>query len=72
MPPPILLTTGDRELELFGRYEEMSYFHRMLKNAGHPDVQQEEFKGAKHRDAERVSYPALKAFIKKCFSKKTK
>lgn len=36
--PPILLTTGDRDLEMLGRYEEAAYFAKMLKIAGHPDV----------------------------------
>ena len=29
--PPILLVTGDRELELLGRYEENAYFQRILR-----------------------------------------
>ena len=32
---PIALITGDRELELFGRYEETAYFWRMLTASGH-------------------------------------
>jgi acetyl esterase/lipase len=32
--PPILLITGDRELELLGRYEENAYFLRMMKLNG--------------------------------------
>lgn len=35
---PIIIISGDRELELFGRYEEQAYFWRMLKLVGHPDV----------------------------------
>ena len=30
--PPFLLITGNRELELLGRYEEVAYFYRMLKS----------------------------------------
>ncbi|MEO0527394.1 MAG: alpha/beta hydrolase, partial [Bacteroidota bacterium] len=33
--PPVLLVTGDRELELLGRYEENAYFMRMMKVVGH-------------------------------------
>lgn len=33
--PPMLLITGDREMELLGRYEENAYFNRMMKLAGH-------------------------------------
>ena len=29
--PPTLLITGDRELEMLGRYEENAYFYRMMK-----------------------------------------
>jgi len=68
--PPILLTTGDRELELFGRYEETSYYNRMLKSVGHKQVSQHEFKGATHSDVERESYPVLREFIAKCLSDK--
>ena len=34
--PPILLITGDRELEMVGRYEENAYLMRMLKLNKHP------------------------------------
>ncbi len=46
--PPILLMTGDRDLELLGRYEENAYFLRMLKVAGHKNVTLLEFKGCNH------------------------
>lgn len=46
--PPILLITGDRELELLGRYEENAYFTRMLKLVGHKDVTLQEYKGFHH------------------------
>lgn len=46
--PPILLITGDRELELFGRYEENAYFMRMLKLIGHKDVKLLEIQGYGH------------------------
>lgn len=32
--PPLVLITGDRELELFGRYEENAYMWRMMKLSG--------------------------------------
>jgi hypothetical protein len=34
--PPLLLITGDRELEMLGRYEENAYLMRMMKVVGHP------------------------------------
>ncbi len=36
--PPILLITGDRELELLGRYEENAYLARMMKVSGHKNT----------------------------------
>ena len=33
--PPLLLITGDRELELLGRYEENAYMMRMMQIIGH-------------------------------------
>lgn len=33
--PPLILITGDRELEMLGRYEENAYMYRMMKVAGH-------------------------------------
>ena len=32
--PPMVLITGDRNMELFGRYEENAYLWRMLKLCG--------------------------------------
>ena len=36
--PPIVLFTGDSELEMLGRTEENAYMMRMLKVVGHPKV----------------------------------
>ncbi|GAB1453606.1 alpha/beta hydrolase fold domain-containing protein [Draconibacterium sp.] len=33
--PPLILITGDRELEMLGRYEENAYMMRMMKVVGH-------------------------------------
>ena len=46
--PPIALVTGDRDLELLGRYEENAYFWRMMRIAGHHRITLEEIKGADH------------------------
>lgn len=45
---PILLMTGDRELEMLGRYEENAFFWRMMKVAGHKDCRLLEFEGFRH------------------------
>jgi acetyl esterase/lipase len=36
--PPLLLITGDREMEMLGRYEENAYLMRMMKVAGHKET----------------------------------
>ena len=46
--PPLLLITGDRELELLGRYEENAYLMRMMKVAGHKDTRIMELDGYGH------------------------
>lgn len=46
--PPLVLVSGDRELELLGRYEETAYFYRMMKVAGHQQVYLYELDGFDH------------------------
>lgn len=46
--PPVLLITGDRELELLGRYEENAYLARMMKVAGHQQTKLLELGGYGH------------------------
>jgi len=58
--PPILLITGDREMEQRGRYEENAYLWRMLKVAEHPDVRLFELDGYGHAPKE----PAAPLIIK--------
>lgn len=61
--PPILLVTGDREQELLGRYEECSYFWRMMKLTGHPATTLHELKGFDHGGMAEPSLPILLRFI---------
>ena len=58
--PPILLITGDRNLEMLGRYEENAYFMRMLKNVGHKNVEHYELDGYGHG----ISHPAMPLLLK--------
>lgn len=53
--PPLLLITGDRELELLGRYEENAYMMRMMKVVGHSDTRIMELDGYGHN----MVHPAL-------------
>lgn len=46
--PPLLLITGDRELEMLGRYEENAYLARMMKLVGHRQTQLFELDGYGH------------------------
>lgn len=46
--PPLILTTGDRDLELLGRYEENAYLWRMMKVAKHPETLLYEIQGFDH------------------------
>ena len=46
--PPLVLITGDRELEMLGRYEENAYLWRMMKVAGHEKTKLHELEGFNH------------------------
>ena len=46
--PPLLLITGDRELDMPGRYEENAYFMSMMKAAGHQETKLFELNGYGH------------------------
>lgn len=46
--PPLLLITGDRELEMLGRYEENAYMERMMKLTGHKETKLYELDGYGH------------------------
>ncbi|WP_197454785.1 alpha/beta hydrolase [Stieleria varia] len=61
--PPILLITGNRELEMLGRYEENAYLWRMLKVAGHKDVELMELDGYNHGQMAEPAHPLLLRFI---------
>ena len=62
--PPILLITGDRELEMLGRYEENAYFYRMMKVVGNENIKILELDGYGHNMAE-PAFPLLIDFINK-------
>jgi acetyl esterase/lipase len=46
--PPLVLITGDRELEMLGRYEENAYLMRMMKVVGHKQTTLFELDGFGH------------------------
>ncbi|HEX7754343.1 MAG TPA: alpha/beta hydrolase [Niabella sp.] len=57
--PPVLLITGDREKELFGRYEENAYLLRMLKLTGNTRVGLYELQGYDHGGMAAPGFPLL-------------
>jgi len=57
--PPIVLITGDRNLELFGRYEENAYLARMLELVKHPSVKLLEEDGFDHVSMAKPGFPLL-------------
>ena len=63
--PPIVIISGDRELELYGRYEEQAYFWRMLKLVGHKDVTLYEMQGYNHGEMPQPAYKILKDHIRR-------
>ncbi len=62
--PRLLLLTGDRDLELMGRYEENAYLWRMLTLQGNKDVELFELGGYGH-DMTHPGYPLLLKAIEK-------
>ena len=58
--PPLLLITGDRELEMLGRYEENAYLARMMKVVGHKQTRLLELQGYDHG----MTYPAFPLILK--------
>ncbi|MFV0593191.1 MAG: alpha/beta hydrolase fold domain-containing protein [Draconibacterium sp.] len=59
--PPLVLITGDRELEMLGRYEENAYMYRMMKVAGHQQTKLLELDGFDHGG---MASPALELLLK--------
>jgi acetyl esterase/lipase len=57
--PPMLLITGDREQELFGRYEENAYLWRMMKLNGHTKTTLYELQGFNHGGMAEPAFPLL-------------
>ena len=56
--PPLLLITGERELEMLGRYEENAYMMRMMLVAGHQQTRLFELDGYGHAPKE-PAYPLI-------------
>ena len=67
--PPFVLICGDRELELYGRYDENQYLARMMKLAGHQQTYLYEIDGHDHGSMVDPSFHILERHLKQCLSK---
>ena len=68
---PLILITGDRELELFGRYEENAYLWRMMKLVGHTSTYLYEIDGHGHGPMGEPAYYILHQWVKKLLGEKS-
>lgn len=62
--PPLVLITGDRNLELLGRYEENAYLWRMMKLTGGTNTELYELQGFDHGRMPEPAYPLLLRFLR--------
>lgn len=62
---PLVLITGDRDLEMRGRYEENAYLMRMMEVVGHPETELYELQGFNHGQMAEPAHGILLRHIKK-------
>lgn len=67
---PLVLITGDRNIELFGRYEENAYMWRMMNLIGRPDTQLYELGGYGHGAMAQPAFHILIQTIHKMLGEK--
>ena len=68
--PPLVLICGDRELELFGRYDENQYLARMMKLVGHEQTYLYEIGGHGHGAMVEPSFHILETHLNKMLGRK--
>ena len=68
--PPLILICGDRELELFGRYDENQYLARMMKLVGHQQTYLYEIDGHGHGKMVEPAFHILETHLNKMLGKK--
>lgn len=56
---PFFVMSGDRELEMYGRYEEQAYFWRMMKLIGNEKCYLYEFDGFDHGSMPTPAFPVM-------------
>jgi hypothetical protein len=62
--PPLILITGDREMEMLGRYEENAYLYRMMKVIGHEQTVLYELDGFNHGGMANPAFYILREYVK--------
>lgn len=70
--PPLVLITGDRDIELFGRYEENAYMWRMMKLVGSKTTSLYEIGGHGHGPMGDPAYHILLEHMKEILNKEDK
>lgn len=68
--PPLIIVSGDREMEMLGRYEENAYFWRMMKVVGHKETYIYELDGYDHGSMASPAFHILKNHVKKILEHK--
>lgn len=63
LPMPLVLFSADRELELYGRYEEQAYFWRMMQLNGNTHCMLYEMQGFDHGNMPQAAHPIMKRII---------
>jgi hypothetical protein len=69
--PLLIFITGDRELEMLGRYEENAYLMRMMKISGHTKTKLYEMDGYDHGMTE-PAFPLLIKEVKRMVEEKSR
>lgn len=64
VPFPLFVLSGDRETELYGRYEEQAYFWRMMKLLGNEQCYLYEFDGFDHGSMPKPAHEVMKRQIR--------
>lgn len=63
LPMPMVLFSADRELELYGRYEEQAYFWRMMQLNGNDRCLLYEMQGFDHGNMPQAAHPVMRRII---------
>ena len=68
--PPLVLICGDREAELFGRYDENQYLARMMKLKGHQQTYLYELQGYGHGSMAHPAFHILETHLRRMLGEK--